>query len=184
MFYLKKILAYELLVILIIVGCSDSSHKATADDNNFNNKTAKETASQNYVEIGFSQGSAVLTDSAKISLNSIIKQARQEDKADEVIVLSWSDKEYPSKRLKKLSKPQRELATKRNRNISKYVKSMKNIEIKTFNMAERPTAYSKLFETEDSRLKESLVSAGLSTTADSGNYMSKASRAVILLKTK
>jgi hypothetical protein len=148
------------------------------------NTVAREAAAQNYVEIGFKQGSATLSESAKTSLNSIIKQTREEGKIDEVVVLSWSDEEYPSKNQKELPKKQRNLAEKRNKSIEKYVKSMRSVDVNTFNMAERPTAFSKLFNTDDTTLKESLVSAGLSTTADTGDYVNKASRSVILLKVK
>jgi hypothetical protein len=79
------------------------------------------------------------------SLNSIIKQSSQDGKIDEVVVLSWTDEEYPSKNKKELS---------------------------------------KLFNTNDTTLKELMVSAGLSTTGDGSDYVNKASRSVILIKVK
>jgi hypothetical protein len=51
-------------------------------------------------------------------------------------------------------------------------------------MAERPTAFSNLFNTADTKLKESMVTAGLSTTADSADYVNKASHSVIMIKVK
>ena len=126
----NKLWAFKFLALIAVVGCADTSHKVTqtdkqiAESNYVTNKVAREAEAQNYVEIGFNQGSATLTDNAKRSLNSIIKQARQEGKIDEVIVLSWSDEEYPSKNLKELPKSQRELAEKRNKNIEHYVKTM------------------------------------------------------------
>ena len=190
MFLQKKILILEFLGLITFASCADTSHKVTQSEKKMTessymtNKTAREAEAQNYVEIGFNQGSATLTDSAKTSLNSIIKQAREEGKTDEVVVLSWSDQEYPSKDQKILPKSQLELAENRNKNIEKYVKNMKDIDVNTYNMAERPSAFSKLFNTDDTKLKESLVSAGLSTTADTGDYVNKASRAVILIKVK
>jgi hypothetical protein len=190
MFYQVKTLALASFALIAIVGCADTSHKVTQTDKQttassyMTNTTAREAEAQNYVEIGFTHGSAMLNDSAKTSLNSIIKQARQDGKIDQVVVLSWSDEEYPSKNVKALPKSQRELAAKRNKNIEKYVRTVRDVDVNTFNMAERPSTFSKLFNTDDTKLKESLVSAGLSTTADTADYVNKASRSVILIKVK
>lgn len=199
MFLKRNLLVFELLALITSVGCSSTpprvsaaqqraadqriAEKKAADERYMTSTAARETEASNYVEIGFSQGSAALTDSAKMSLNSVVEQAKREGKIEEFIVLSWSDEEYPSKNIKELPKSQRELAERRNKNIEHYVKTMKNVDVNTFNMAERPSAFAKLFNTEDTKLKESMVSAGLSTT-DSGDYVNKASRSVILIKVK
>lgn len=192
----KYLLTIGFLILLSAVGCSHSSQKVTETDQSgksyieeaegraVTNTVAKEAEANNFVEIEFNQGSASLTQSAKSSLNSIIKQARQDGKIDEVIVLSWSDEEYPSKNLKELPKEQRELAGKRNKTVEQYVKTMRSIDVNSYNMAERPSSFSKLFNTSDSKLKNSLLSAGLSTTADSADYVNKASHSVILVKIK
>ncbi len=148
------------------------------------NTAAQEAEANNYVEIAFHPGSASLTDNAKTSLNSVIKQARDEGKIDEVIVLSWSDEEYPSKDLDKLPKAQGDLAEKRNQMVERYVKSMRDVDVNTYNMAKRPSTFSSLFNTADSKLKDTMVTAGLSTATDTGDYVYKASRSVILIKTK
>ncbi|MBC7537941.1 MAG: hypothetical protein H7281_03920 [Bacteriovorax sp.] len=190
MAFQKYFMAIGFLTMLSAVGCSNSPQKTSksyakeAQGHAVMNSAAREAEAHNFVEIKFRPGSASLTDSAKSSLNSIIKQARQGGKIDEVIVLSWSDEEYPSKNLAKLSKDQRELAEKRNKTVEQYVKTMKNVDVNSYNMAERPSSFSKLFNTADSKLKNSLLSAGLSTTADSADYANKASRSVILVKIK
>jgi hypothetical protein len=188
----KSLFAIELILLVTAVGCANTAHKTAETEKEkketesryINETTARETEAQNYLEIGFKEGSASLTENAKKSLNSVIEQARSKDKIDEVIVLSWSDQEYPSKNIKDLPKAQRELAEKRNKNIESYVKSMRDVDVNTYNMAERPTSFSKLFNTDDTKLKESMVSAGLSTTADTGDYVNRASRSVILIKVK
>ena len=109
---------------------------------------------------------------------------RFEGRVDEVIVLSWADQNYPSKELSKLSKEQRNLASQRNTNVKEYLKSMKDLDVKSYNMAERPSSFSKMFNTADSELKNSMLHAGLSTTADEADYASKASHSVILIKTR
>lgn len=86
--------------------------------------------------------------------------------------------------MKKLSKEQRNLANQRNKNVKEYLKTMRDVDVNSYNMAERPSAFSKLFNTADSELKSSMIEAGLSTTADKADYTSKASHSVILIKTK
>jgi len=103
---------------------------------------------------------------------------------DKVIILSWADENYPSKELNKLSKEQRDLADQRNNNVKEYLQTMKDLDVNSYNMAERPSTFSKLFNTADSELKSSMIEAGLSTTADKADYSSKASHSVILIKTK
>jgi hypothetical protein len=186
----KSLYAIELVGLITFVGCANTPHKVTeteeraAEGRYVNNSAAKEAEASNYVEIEYKPGSAMLTDSAKSSLSSVVTQARQEGKIDEVIVLSWSDEEYPSKDAKKLSKTQDDLAKKRNAAVEQYVKSVRDVDVNTYNMAERPTAFSKLFNTADSKLKDTMMTAGLSTSADSADYVNKASRSVILIKVK
>jgi hypothetical protein len=184
-----------LLALFSIVGCANTPQKTAsekhrvssieeADGETVTNAVAMKANASDFVEIKFNKKSSSLTDEAKISLNLLVKDAKQDGNIDELIVLSWSDEEYPSKNLKKLPKFQKELAEKRNRAVEAYVKSMRIIEVNTFNMAERPNTITKLFETTNSKLKNSLLAAGLPTTADPAQYASKASHSVILIKVK
>lgn len=192
MSFQKCLLAIELVALVTAIGCANTPQKVVATekekqeakDRYVTNTAAREAEASNYVEIKYKPGSATLTDNAKSSLNSVIKQAREEGKIDEVIVLSWADEEYPSKNLKDLPKSQSELAEKRNKSIEQYVKSMRDVDVNTYNMAERPTALSKLFNTADSKLKDTMVTAGLSTTENSADYVNKASHSIILIKVK
>lgn len=146
------------------------------------NSAALEAKADSFVEIQFAQGSAALSESSKASLKALMEQSSYSGKLDEIIVLSWADEEYPSKNLRKLPKAQRDLAEKRNQSVAEYLKSMKNMDIDTYNMAKQPNTLSKWFNTTDTRLKRSLVAAGLPTTADNPQYPSKASHSVILVK--
>lgn len=143
---------------------------------------AKEVKAHNFVEIEFKQDSAVLTKHATSLLDAAVLQAKHRGEIDQVIVLSWSDEEYPSKKLNKLSKTQNTLAEKRNTVIKKYLASMNSFDIDTYNMAERPNTLSKWFNTTDNKLKNSLMAAGLPTTGDELQYPSKASHSIILIK--
>ncbi len=143
---------------------------------------AKEISAHNFVEINFPQSSSELSKSAISSLESAVLQARQQGVVNKIIVLSWSDNEYPSKKLNKLSKSQRTLAENRNKAVRKYFNQTTNVNIDTYNMAERPSTLAKWFNTTDTKLKNSLTAAGLPTTGDELQYPSKASHSVVLIK--
>lgn len=144
----------------------------------------KQTKSKFFTEIEFKKGSAALKEEARQSINNIIEAANMKGEIDELIVLSWADVEYPSNAIKKLSPEQRKLAKKRNQAISSYAKTVGYIEVDTYSMAEKPNALSKLFNTSDKRIKESMLEAGLKTTADRHQAASKASHALIMVKLK
>lgn len=192
----KKIIPIMFLILSIAAGCSHSERKAEkqaaqekmareqAQSRAATEAAAREAEAKKYVEIQYDEGSATLSDSAKESIKSALVKAKDEGKLDEVIVLSWADENYPSKESKKLSKQQRDLANQRNKNVKEYLESMRDVDVDAYNMAERPSAFSKLFNTADSELKNSMLEAGLSTTADKADYASKASHSVILIKTK
>lgn len=188
----KKILTIGFLSFLLATGCSHENKVSQSDTKSYEEAKSRETTettaskagAKNYAEIKFNEGSSTLSDSAKDSLRSVLSAARTEGKVDEVIVLSWADENYPSKELKKLSKEQRNLADQRNKNVKEYLKMMRDVDVNSYNMAERPSSFSKLFNTADSELKSSMMEAGLSTTADKADYSSKASHSVILIKTK
>lgn len=188
----NKFLMIGFFTLSLAVGCSHDNKVSQAKTKSYEEaqsrattKTAaSEAGAKNYAEIKFYEGSSTLTEGAKDSLREVLSEARLEGKVDEVIVLSWADKNYPSKELKKLSKEQRDLADQRNKKVEEYLKAMRDVDVNTYNMAERPSSFSKLFNTADSELKSSMIEAGLSTTADKADYASKASHSVILIKTK
>lgn len=191
----KKISLIIFFTILSVVGCSSSVHKKIvenqrksrleeAEGRTVTNAVAMKARASDFVEIQFKKGSTFLSDFSKSSLGSLINVASHEGKIDKIIILSWSDEEYPSKQLKVLPKKQKELALKRNKVIEEYINTMRSVDISTYNMAERPNVISKLFKSTDSNLKDSLLAAGLPTTADSPEYASKASHSVILIKIK
>jgi len=191
----KHLIPAGIVVFLAAVGCTNSPKRSAAvndeprksltemnESKAITNSAATEANAHNFVEIVFDAGSSNLTENAKSSLNSVMDQARSVGEIDEIIVLSWADEEYPSKNVKKLSKPQKDLAERRNRAVASYIKNVKSVDVDAYNMAEQPNAMQKWFNTKDSQLKNSFVAAGLPTTADDPQYPSKASHSVILVK--
>lgn len=173
-------------VLAMLTSCASGEHRAGTAQGNSNpvaQIVAQDSEVQDFVEIEFGLGSAALSDAAKTSLIDVVSKAKLAGKVDEVIVLSWSDLEYPARNSATQPRDQRNLAGERNRAIKSYLQSARSgVDVDTYNMAEKPNTLSKWFDTSDNQLKRAFVKAGLPTTQDSPQYEGKASRAVILVK--
>ncbi len=192
--YLKHKIYIPSLAFFSLGACMNSPHQVAdfdktkvsftdeEDGRQVTHSVAQEARAHNFVEVDYKKESAVLTKSAVSSLDAAVLQAKQRGEINHVIVLSWADKEYPSKKLNHLSKTQSALAERRNLAVKKYFKTMKKVDVDTYNMAKRPNTLSKWFNTTDTKLKNSLIAAGLPTTGDELQYPSKASHSVVLIK--
>lgn len=148
-------------------------------------RAAQDADAPYFVEIEFQKGSDTLTDRSRSAISSLLSRASAEGTLSGVKVLSWADEEYPSDSKKKLSTAQREIASGRNRNITDLVKEeAKGVDVESHNMAERPGAIARWFNTPDARFKRSLVALGLPTTADEAPASGRASRSVVLVLIK
>lgn len=185
---MKYLRLYPLLsvpVLTLLTSCAMRDHQSAMPQEGRTSvaKTvAQSSEAQDFVEIEFGLGSAILSDAAKSSLTSIVSKARRAGKLDEVIVLSWSDFEYPAKDAGTLPRGQRDLAGERNRAVKAYLQASPGVDVETYNMAEKPNTLSKWINTSDNQMKRSFLAAGLPTTADSPQYEGKASHSVILVK--
>lgn len=185
----KRKIFTALAVLTVMVACANSPQKtnsrtaAVTAGRSVTNQAAKEVKAHDFVEITFEPGSSTLTESSRTAINDLLAQAGRSGKIDEVMVLSWADEEYPSEASKKLSKSQRDLAARRNTAVEKQVKANDDdLDVDSYNMAKRPNVVSKWLNTNDAKLKKSLVAAGLPTNTDDPQYPSKASHAVVLVK--
>lgn len=133
-------------------------------------------------ELTFEKGSTTLSDAQKKNLSALLSRAQASGKIDDVKVVTWSDMEYPSPNVQKLSKAQRDLATRRSRAVKDYLKSVeKGLDVDAYNMAERPNAFERLVRTPDERIKRSLEVAGIPTTDSYIKVPAKASKSIVML---
>ena len=191
----KIIATLGVSALLTIFGCAnqpqnvsnEEPHKSSneiAQGKAITNEAAIEVDAKSFVEIQFKPESSKLTDLDRKSIRSLLEQSERAGSISEVLVLSWSDEEYPSKQMKGLPKAQVELASHRSSSIQDYLKSVRSVDVETYNLAKQPNVFSKWFNTTDFRLKDALVAAGLPTTADAQQYPSKASHSVLIVKMK
>ena len=142
-------------------------------------KTANLNDASFVTEIVFNKGASELSADGKSQLRDILTAAQKRGKIEEVKVLAWADAEYPAKG--KLGKDATKLADDRSQEIEGYiVDNVKNVDVDDYNMAEQPAQLSKIFKTQDVRVKRSLETAGLAVPAKSG-MPSKASRALVMV---
>ncbi|MDO9182814.1 MAG: hypothetical protein Q7U04_10420 [Bacteriovorax sp.] len=81
-----------LVILLVVAGCSHS-----ISSKSYSEEVVGRTVGNEAAKI------AMLTENTKVSLSSVIKKARENGTIDEVIVLSWADRNYLFEDLKKLS---------------------------------------------------------------------------------
>ena len=141
---------------------------------------AHEAGSANVTEVNFDRGSFVLSEGARSALTDMIGKARSAGDVRAISVLAWADSAYPSDAKKTLSPADRDLAKRRADAISNYLKTenlASNVDV--YNMAERPNAVERLFNTSDARVKNAFEEAGV-TSSEGKTITGKASRAVIM----
>lgn len=200
LFFKKKFMAYLFFGVscAFLIACSSTAERSTENLDQASTEArvpytteqeavavtesaAEKIDAHSFVEIKFVKGSTALTESSKDSIRNLVKLNKlDQNKLDQVIVLTWADQEYPSEEKEKLSPRQVNLAKKRAETISQFVKSFKkNITVETHSMAQQPSLVSEWLNTQDSKIKNTLVAAGLPTSADKMKFPSKASHALI-----
>lgn len=169
------------LFLAIGLGCqhTDKSSKDSLD------KTSRATAmagGESFTEIEFEPGKDALTQSSREKLrqfsNDVTAQGRE---IDEIKVLAWSDRSYPTSQ-QKASKQDIDLADKRASNIEEFLeKDLNNRgDVDTFNMAKRPYKVSEILRTDDYETKTLFERAGVASSE--GELTSdKTSKAVIFV---
>jgi outer membrane protein OmpA-like peptidoglycan-associated protein len=131
-------------------------------------------------EIDFKPDDFNLTPEARKKISSLLKKA--DHGIEKVTLITWADKEYPSKTKKKLSDEQKELAEKRNDQLKNFIQAtVKLVKIEAYSMAQRPNIFKRVLSSDEARIKESLVAAGIPLSNGEGVGKAKASKSIILI---
>lgn len=116
-------------------------------------------------EVTFEKNVTGLSEAQKAEIRAAVSEASQKGKIDEVKVLAWSDKEYPTESGKP-GKSDVNLAKDRLRDLKAFLKDeLKVSDVDTYNMSERPNALEKFFHTSDSKVKSAVEAEGAAPTA-------------------
>lgn len=185
----KKRILISLALCGALAGCSSKDKKEVSTQSAGPSIEAQQIAAQNeaaaFIEIPFAKGQAKLSKNSQQQLDELLAKAPEKDKIESVKVISWADLEYPSVQSKKLPQGQIKLADRRLDTVTDYLKKKADgVDVEQFNMAERPNALQRFFETDDARIKNSLESLGIPNTDTAVKEPRKASRAIVFLVMK
>ncbi|MEA9355724.1 hypothetical protein SHI21_05915 [Bacteriovorax sp. PP10] len=189
-----KGIAIAALLSLTAVACS--SHKteektAKAEEPTKTSVAVQEVADNNgayYAVLKFDKGTQRLSEASKKDLRDFVASAQREGrKIDEIKILAWADREYPSTGVR-LTDRDVKIATQRSKSIEKYLKDDLNTsgDYETYNMAKRPNKVSEFFKGDDYKTKRIFERTGAAPAGtDMQAFMnSKASKALIMVDYK
>lgn len=142
---------------------------------------ASELGTDLVTEIRFSENSSKINEDATRELNELWKKAKAKGKITKVEFITWSDKEYPSKKSEELSDNQRSLAEARNKSLEDFFYSKDSgLKLVSVSMAERPGFLGRITASEEAEAKKSLQLFDIATTA-SKSGVSNSSRSIIMI---
>ncbi len=188
---LNKLYARSTLITLslVLAGCSSSPTPRNVpvteskDTRTVEAKyAASEIGAQEVAEVHFARGSTQISASEMKKLNAALAKAQAAGEVDEIKIVSWADREFPSFNQGSLSKPDQNLADKRNDVLSKTLEAkVKDVDMDKYNMAVYPNGVDRLFKTSDFRVKRSLEQAGIPNSESGVKRPAMASKALVMI---
>lgn len=171
----------SLFLVAGLAACSSTRKTSDATIDTKTSTAASSVGAREYAVIEFKPGSSQLTESSREKLRSIAARVESARKVEDVKVLAWADREYPAEGVK-ASRSDVNVASARAEAIEDYLEDLNmDADVDTYNMAKRPNALSRVFNTEDNEIKSVFERSGAAPT-DSGHLISgKASKALVLL---
>lgn len=145
---------------------------------------ANEMGAQEVAEIRFPAGSTELSQRDARKLKDAVHDARGAGEIEEVRIVAWADNEYPSTYTKRLPEEQQRLAEARAEQIRELLNLPEGVDVKTYNMAQRPGAFERLLKTSDFRMKSALEKAGVPNTHTGVKLPSFAGKAIVMVITE
>lgn len=180
-------------LFMVLVGCSSTPNEAEiiapapkkSNTETVGIEATQVAAEQNaefFTEINFSKKQKNLSKANQGKIRRLLSDATKKGEVDEIKVISWADKEYPSAETKKLSEDERQIADDRNGAIKSFIANLnKDIKVKAYSMAERASALKEFVGSSEARVKKSLEVAGIPTTEGAVKYPSKASKSIVMI---
>lgn len=129
-----------------------------------------------FTEVTFAKGQATIDVFGRQALDQMVREANLRGSIDEVQVISWGDVEYPINN-DPVPATEVDLARSRSRAVEDYLNRGRNLSVKTYNMAQKPTALEELVNSSDARMKYSLATAGITD----GRGLKKISRSLVVV---
>lgn len=171
-----------ILFLALFAGCSGHPkkvHDTPASETMTPAAEEAQTQPQEIAEITFSKGKSKLGTKAKQKLQAVLDKVERKGTISKIKAITWGDLEYPSVFNSKDLDRDITLVVKRNYELGNYLQEIvRDINIETFNMAEREIAINKL--ATDENIKKSLETAGIPNTDTSVKVPGKASKSIVI----
>ncbi len=140
-----------------------------------------------YSVVEFDRGSKNLNDRSRRSIRTFIEKAKKSGKEfDDIKIMAWADKEYPSQGMA-LDKKDVTIASERSESIERFLKKdlATDGDFATYNMAKRPNKMSEFLKSDDFETKKTFEVSGSAPTAESSELATfmnnKSSKALIMV---
>lgn len=148
-------------------------------------QVAAEQEAAYVVEIEFEKKSAKLGADAQLKIETLMKNVAQPQRLKSAKIISWADREYPSKDEKRLGYDQTNLAKLRGEAVQDFLKQRNaKLDFELYNMARRPGTFGEFMGSADARIKDSLERAGISTTEEKSTSRARKTIVMLLLDEK
>ena len=115
--------------------------------------TVYEVFGKDTATISFEKGKHAVSESERSNIAAVVSAVRSNATISKAVIAAWSDKEYPIKKGQNLEKSDRRLATQRAEAIRESLKALDVRDVEIHSMAEHPTWYGRLLNTEDTVVK-------------------------------
>lgn len=180
-------LRYGLIILLVISCAQKMQSKKVASDNESIERNIAALEGGFSTAVVFEEGERELTPSGEKKLDLLAARARRNQRLIESVkILAWADAEYPET-TEKAHPREIILAKERAQEIKEFLREkVRDIEVKSFNMAKRPGTLSSISRNEEYALKRAIEEMGpTATKLDNGELSySKASKAIIIVEYK
>lgn len=145
--------------------------------------SAKQVASQMgshlVTEFKFTKGTYNLTSANKQKIKELYQKADRKGQIDEVQLITWADREFPTEQRGELADVQQELVDERNKSIEKYLNELdKDLDVNKISMAERAGALDRFIASDEAKVKETM------DTKDAPDKVSKSIIIFVMEKSK
>jgi hypothetical protein len=116
-------------------------------------KKAYEILDKERVVVKFDPGSSVLSEAASTELKNTLNAVRDNSKLKDIVIVAYSDSEYPRIPKKDLPKTEKDLALRRAEIVENKLKDFGASQFEIFNMAEKSDWFDKTFSTKEATVK-------------------------------
>lgn len=119
------------------------------------NEMASEKGPHFVTEFKFEKGSYQLTQANKNTIKEMYQKADRKGQIEEVQLITWADREFPTEERGELTDIQQRLVEERNNSIEKYLNELdKDLEVEKISMAERTGMVARFLSSDEVNVKE------------------------------